>query len=145
MRHDFSDFFCERYPIDFQDFGCQFNAGFMGFNEALKTAIDMASAAFQRTGHLSGIATGLADMDRLMGGLQDSDLLILAGRPGMGKTSLATNMAYNIAKAWRGEQQADGVIKTVDGGIVGFFSLEMSSEQLATRIISTAMSRGRST
>ena len=114
----------------------QFNAGFMGFNEALKTAIDMASAAFQRTGHLSGLATGLADMDRLMGGLQASDLIILAARPGMGKTSLATNIAYNIAKAWRGEQQADGVIKTVDGGIVGFFSLEMSSEQLATRIIS---------
>lgn len=114
----------------------QFNTGFMGFNEALKTAVDMASAAFQRTGHLSGLATGLADMDRLMGGLQASDLIILAARPGMGKTSLATNIAYNIAKAWRGEQQADGVIKTVDGGIVGFFSLEMSSEQLATRIIS---------
>ena len=114
----------------------QFNTGFLGFNEALKTAIDMASSAFQRTGHLSGLATGLADMDRLMGGLQASDLLILAGRPGMGKTALATNLAYNIAKAWRGEQQADGVIKTVDGGIVGFFSLEMSSEQLATRIIS---------
>ena len=71
-----------------------------------------------------------------MGGLQASDLIIIAGRPGMGKTALATNMAYKIAKAWRGEQQADGIIKTVDGGIVGFFSLEMSSEQLATRILS---------
>ena len=114
----------------------QFNAGFQGFNEALKTAIDMASAAFQRTGHLSGLATGLADIDRLLGGLQSSDLIIIAARPGMGKTALATNIAYNIAKAWRGEQQADGIIKTVDGGIVGFFSLEMSCEQLATRIIS---------
>ena len=70
-----------------------------------------------------------------MGGLQNSDLVILAGRPGMGKTALATNIAYNVAKAWRGEQQPDGTIKTVDGGIVGFFSLEMSSEQLATRVL----------
>src|SRR6185369_15305044 len=72
---------------------------------------------------------------KMMGGLQNSDLVILAGRPGMGKTALATNIAYNVAKAWRGEQQPDGTIKTVDGGIVGFFSLEMSSEQLATRVL----------
>jgi replicative DNA helicase len=71
-----------------------------------------------------------------MGGLQSSDLIILAGRPGMGKTALATNIAYNVAKAWRGEVRADGHMQTVDGGIVGFFSLEMSSEQLATRIVS---------
>ena len=71
----------------------------------------------------------------MMGGLQPSDLVILAGRPGMGKTALATNIAYNIAKAWRGEVQPDGRIATVNGGIVGFFSLEMSAEQLATRII----------
>jgi replicative DNA helicase len=68
--------------------------------------------------------------------LQPSDLIVLAGRPGMGKTALATNIAFNIARAWRGEVQPDGAIKTVDGGIVGFFSLEMSSEQLATRIVS---------
>jgi replicative DNA helicase len=71
-----------------------------------------------------------------MGGLQPSDLVIIAGRPGIGKTSLATNIAYNIAHAWRGEVKPDGRIATVDGGIVGFFSLEMSAEQLATRIIS---------
>jgi replicative DNA helicase len=70
-----------------------------------------------------------------MGGLQSSDLIIVAGRPGMGKTALATNVAYNVARAWRGEVQADGHISTVNGGIVGFFSLEMSAEQLATRII----------
>ena len=105
------------------------------FETALVNAIDMASAAYKRDGHLSGLATGLTDLDRLMGGLQPSDLIILAGRPGMGKTALATNIAFNVAQAWRGEVQPDGEIKTVDGGIVGFFSLEMSSEQLATRII----------
>ena len=70
-----------------------------------------------------------------MGGLQASDLIIVAGRPGMGKTALATNIAYNIAKAHRAEVQADGTMKSVNGGIVGFFSCEMSAEQLATRIL----------
>jgi len=96
----------------------------------------MAARAYQRDGRLSGLATGLQDLDRMMGGLQHSDLVILAGRPGMGKTSLATNLAYNIARAWRGDVRPDGHIDTVNGGIVGFFSLEMSAEQLATRIIS---------
>jgi replicative DNA helicase len=114
----------------------RYDGGFHAFETALLTAIDMASAAYKRDGHLSGLATGLDDLDRLMGGLQASDLVILAGRPAMGKTSLATNIAFNVARAWRGEVQADGSMKTVDGGIVGFFSLEMSSEQLATRIIS---------
>ena len=113
----------------------QFDSGFQPFDTALLTAIDMASAAYKRDGHLSGLATGLTDMDRQMGGLQASDLVILAGRPGMGKSALATNMGFNIAKAWRGEVQPDGTMRTVNGGIVGFFSLEMSSEQLATRII----------
>ncbi len=71
-----------------------------------------------------------------MGGLQSSDLIILAGRPSMGKTALVTNIAYNVAKAYRSEQQPDGTEKTVEGGRVGFFSLEMSAEQLATRILS---------
>jgi replicative DNA helicase len=71
-----------------------------------------------------------------MGGLQPSDLIVLAGRPGMGKTSLATNIAFNIAAAYEPEQLADGTFKAKNGGVVGFFSLEMSSEQLATRIIS---------
>jgi replicative DNA helicase len=78
----------------------------------------------------------MKDLDAKMGGLQPSDLIIVAGRPGMGKTALATNIAYNIARAHRGETRADGHIETVNGGIVGFFSLEMSAEQLATRIIS---------
>jgi replicative DNA helicase len=114
----------------------KYDGGFQRFASALTTAVDMAARAYQRDGRLSGLATGLHDLDRMMGGLQASDLVIVAGRPGMGKTSLATNVAYNIARAWRGDVRPDGHIETVNGGIVGFFSLEMSAEQLATRIIS---------
>src|ERR1700719_1095588 len=114
----------------------KYDGGFQRFASALTTAVDMAARAYQRDGRLSGLATGLDDLDRMMGGLQHSDLVILAGRPGMGKTALATNIAYNIARAWRGDVRPDGHIETVNGGIIGFFSLEMSAEQLATRIIS---------
>ena len=113
----------------------RYDGGFQRFAQALTTAVDMAARAYQRDGKLSGIATGLDDLDRMMGGLQPSDLIIVAGRPGMGKTALATNIAYNVAKAHRAEVQADGTMKSVNGGIVGFFSCEMSAEQLATRII----------
>jgi replicative DNA helicase len=113
----------------------RFGGGFDKFDKALAKAVDMAAAAYQRDGHLSGLATGLRDLDSKMGGLQKSDLIILAGRPGMGKTALGTNIAYNVAKAWSGERHSDGHLVTQNGGIVGFFSLEMSSEQLATRII----------
>ena len=101
----------------------RYDGGFQRFSQALTTAVDMAANAYQRDGRLSGIATGLRDLDTKMGGLQPSDLIIVAGRPGMGKTALATNIAYNIAKAYRAEVQADGTMKTVNGGIVGFFSL----------------------
>ena len=113
----------------------KFGGGFQMFSQALTTAVDMAAAAFSRDGKLSGIATGLKDLDHKMGGLQHSDLIIVAGRPGMGKTSLATNIAYNVAAAFQGEIQPDGTLKAINGGRVGFFSLEMSAEQLATRII----------
>ncbi|MGN6449970.1 MAG: replicative DNA helicase [Brucella intermedia] len=114
----------------------RYDGGFLPFKDAVTTAVDMANAAFMRDGHLSGVSTGIHSLDAKMGGLQPSDLIILAGRPGMGKTSLATNIAFNIANAYEGEQQADGSMKAVNGGVVGFFSLEMSAEQLATRIIS---------
>ncbi|WP_333794007.1 replicative DNA helicase [Hyphomicrobium sp.] len=114
----------------------KYGQGFMSFGTALTHAIDMANAAYERDGHLSGLATGLSDLDNKMGGLQSSDLIILAGRPSMGKTALVTNIAYNVAKAYRSEKQPDGTDKTIDGGRVGFFSLEMSAEQLATRILS---------
>ena len=112
----------------------EINQGFIDFTNALTAAVEMADAAFHRAGSLSGIATGMSDLDRLMGGLQRSDLVILAGRPAMGKTSLATNIGFAIARAYRRGVE-NGVNKTVDGGIVGFFSLEMSAEQLATRIL----------
>jgi len=124
----------EKKLFDLAETG-RYDGGFQRFGQALTTAIDMAAAAFQRDGKLSGIATGLDDLDRMMGGLQRSDLIIVAGRPGMGKTALATNIAYNVARAWRGEVKPDGHMETVNGGVVGFFSLEMSAEQLATRII----------
>lgn len=113
----------------------RYDGGFQKFSQALTVAVDMAAAAYSRDGNLSGLASGLREMDTKMGGLQPSDLIVLAGRPAMGKTALATNIAFNIARAWRGEVQADGQMKSVDGGIVGFFSLEMSAEQLATRIL----------
>jgi replicative DNA helicase len=109
--------------------------GFQRFSDALTTAIDMAAKAYERDGKLSGISTGLRDLDRSLGGLQKSDLVVLAGRPAMGKTSLATNIAFNIARAYRFETKPDGSRQTTNGGVVGFFSLEMSAEQLATRII----------
>lgn len=109
--------------------------GFETFSAALIKSIDMASAAYSRDGGLSGMSTGLLDMDRQLGGLHRSDLIILAGRPSMGKTSLATNIAFNVAKKFRQEKDENGMMKTIDGGVVGFFSLEMSSEQLATRLL----------
>lgn len=114
----------------------RYEGGFKTFLKSVSEAIDTANAAYHREGGLAGISTGLADIDRKLGGLHPSDLIILAGRPSMGKTALATNIAFNIAKAYRKGERADGTIGTVNGGVVGFFSLEMSAEQLATRILS---------
>src|SRR3977135_2495430 len=113
----------------------RYDGGFQRFAQAMKVALDMAANAYQRDGKLSGISTGLRDLDSKMGGLQRSDLIIVAGRPGMGKTAFATNIAYNVAKAYESQVQADGTMKSVNGGVVGFFSCEMSAEQLATRIL----------
>jgi replicative DNA helicase len=124
----------ERQLFDLAEKG-RYDGGFQPFNEALREAIEMASEAYSRDGTLSGMATGLSDLDRLMGGLQKSDLIILAARPAMGKSSLATNIAFHVARNWKGEITPDGHRKTVDGGQVALFSLEMSAEQLATRIL----------
>jgi replicative DNA helicase len=103
---------------------------------AAKEALLMAQEAFQRDTHIVGVTTGLRDVDHKLGGLHRSDLLILAGRPAMGKTTLATNIAYNAAAAYKKTIGEDGK-EHEEGGIVLFFSLEMSAEQLASRLIST--------
>ena len=112
--------------------------GFQSFLHAVTEAVKTANAAYMRDGGLAGISTGLIDLDKKLGGLHPSDLLILAGRPSMGKTSLATNIAFNVAKSYRRGQRPDGSEGAVNGGVVGFFSLEMSSEQLASRVLSEA-------
>lgn len=112
--------------------------GFQSFLAAVTEAVTVANAAYQREGGLAGLATGLTDLDKKLGGLHKSDLLILAGRPSMGKTSLATNIAFNVAKAYKKGIGQDGTEEAVDGGVVGFFSLEMSAEQLAGRILAEA-------
>ena len=114
----------------------QTEQGFQSFLTAVTDAVKVANAAYQREGGLAGVSTGLIDMDKKLGGLHRSDLLILAGRPSMGKTSLATNVAFNIARAYKKGITASGEEGAVDGGVVGFFSLEMSAEQLASRILS---------
>src|SRR5215204_1596891 len=109
------------------------------FRIALTSAIRMAQAAYKRDGKIVGVSTGFTDLDKKLGGLHPSDLIILAGRPSMGKTALATNIAFNATKAYRPAQGPDGRIDLTraaeDGAVVGFFSLEMSAEQLATRIL----------
>ena len=110
-------------------------SGFISFQKALMQSIEMTTAAYERDGGLSGISTGLKDLDFQLGGLHRSDLIILAGRPSMGKTALATNIAFHIAKNHKSEKDEAGIERTIEGGIVGFFSLEMSSEQLATRLL----------
>ncbi|MDA0721195.1 replicative DNA helicase [Yoonia sp.] len=112
--------------------------GFQSFLRAVTDAVNMANAAYQREGGMAGVSTGLIDLDKKLGGLHKSDLLILAGRPSMGKTSLATNIAFNVAKAYKKGILPDGTEGAVDGGVVGFYSLEMSAEQLAARILSEA-------
>ncbi|WP_135505339.1 replicative DNA helicase [Roseovarius aestuariivivens] len=116
----------------------QSESGFQSFLKAVTDAVNVANAAYQRDGGLAGVSTGLIDMDKKLGGLHKSDLLILAGRPSMGKTSLATNIAFNIAKAYKRGQRPDGNEGAIEGGVVGFYSLEMSAEQLAARVLSEA-------
>ena len=116
--------------------------GFRAFRDVMRDAVSIAEAAYKRDGRLAGIATGLADLDDAVGGLAPSDLVILAGRPSMGKTALATTIALRAASRHRTEPGAaappQGAANEESGeprAVVGFFSLEMSAEQLATRIL----------
>jgi len=104
-----------------------FNQSFMKFDSALKQTIEMAKSAYQNEEGLVGVPTGLSDLDSRLGGLHKQDLVIIAGRPSMGKTALATNIAFHAAK---------NIEKKGSKSTVAFFSLEMSSEQLSTRILS---------
>jgi replicative DNA helicase len=112
--------------------------GFRSFSDYLTGAIEMAAEAHQRDGSVSGISTGLMDIDQKIGGLHPSDLIIIAARPSMGKTSLACNIAFDVAKHFKFEVQPDGLKKTISGGVVAFFSMEMSGEQLAMRLLAEA-------
>ncbi|MDD2324612.1 MAG: replicative DNA helicase [Alphaproteobacteria bacterium] len=106
----------------------EIDRGFIRLDKSLTYSLKMADEAFKRDSHVTGVTTGLRDLDRKLGGFQKSDLIILAGRPSMGKTALATNIAMNAAKAF-----AETTGK--EGSAVAFFSLEMSSEQLSTRLL----------
>jgi replicative DNA helicase len=115
----------ERLLFDLAEKG-SFNSSLVKFDEAMSQTIEMASAAYKNDEGIVGVPTGLTDLDDRLGGLHNSDLIIIAGRPSMGKTALATNIAFNAAQ------------KIQDGGkksSIAFFSLEMSSEQLSTRIL----------
>jgi len=103
-----------------------FNSSLIKFDEAMKLTIEMASNAYKNEEGIVGVPTGLRDLDDRLGGLHNSDLLIIAGRPSMGKTALATNIAFNAALKLQGSGKKSSV---------AFFSLEMSSEQLSTRIL----------
>ncbi len=116
----------ERLLFDLAEKG-SFNSSLIKFDEAMKQTIEMASAAYKNEEGIVGVPTGLRDLDDKLGGLHQSDLIIIAGRPSMGKTSLATNIAFNAAQKLQ---------ETGKKSSIAFFSLEMSSEQLSTRIIS---------
>ncbi|MCE2574540.1 replicative DNA helicase [Komagataeibacter sp. FNDCR2] len=111
------------------------DGGFLSFDRALAEALDIAHQAFTRTGDVVGLTTGLRDLDKKTGGLHPSDLLILAGRPAMGKTALATKIAFCAARALM-EEAREAPEDNRPKGSVAIFSLEMSAEQLATRILS---------
>ncbi len=116
----------ERLLFDLAEKG-SFNSSLVKFDDAMKQTIEMASAAYKNEEGIVGVPTGLRDLDDKLGGLHQSDLIIIAGRPSMGKTSLATNIAFNAAKHIQENSKKSSI---------AFFSLEMSSEQLSTRILS---------
>lgn len=127
-------------------------ASFKPFRSALFEALDAAQAAYRDPDKISGITTGLKSLNEQIGGLHKTDLVILAGRPAMGKTALATNIAFAAAKRWRDDREAGIELNRSRGCPVAFFSLEMSADQLAARIVadragvkSEEMRRGRIT
>lgn len=112
----------------------KYGEGPLDFSESLKRTVDLAVKAQQCGGRISGVGTGFTDIDNLLGGLQPSDLIIVAGRPGMGKTSLATNIAFHAARRYLNDIEAGAEVPA--GAPILFFSLEMAAQQLAARILS---------
>ena len=112
----------------------RFGEGALDFHEALTRTVQAAERAAARGGRISGVTSGFTDIDQLLGGLQPSDLLILAGRPGMGKTALGTNMAFHAARQYLRDLEASAEYPS--GAPVLFFSLEMAAQQLSARILS---------
>ncbi len=115
----------------------RFNDGLVSLKDATVRALDSAAQAFRKETHVVGVTTGFRPIDGLLGGLHPSDLIILAGRPAMGKTALATTIAYNAARRYRSFKDKNGRV-IEEGGKVLFFSMEMSAEQLAGRLLSAA-------
>ena len=111
------------------------SSGLIGLDVALIQAVELAAEAYNRDGGLSGVSTGISDLDAKLGGLHPSDLIIIAARPSMGKSSLCANIAFNVARRYAWEPQPDGARKTVNGGVVAFFALEMSAAQMAMRLL----------
>ena len=106
-----------------------YEGGFRSLTDAVADAVEMAQAAFKRDGKTVGVPSGFTQLDLMLGGLHKSDLIVLAGRPSMGKTALATNIAFNVARSADADDGRQGP------PVVGFYSLEMSAEQLANRLV----------
>ncbi|MEM6489352.1 MAG: replicative DNA helicase [Pseudomonadota bacterium] len=115
----------------------QSSSGFQHFSGPMRGAIETAALAKKRGSDIAGLSTGLVTLDEKLGGLRKSDLLILAARPSMGKTALALNIAFAVARQRLRDQVQRPTAKKPQGGVVGFFSLEMSSEQLANRLLAS--------
>jgi replicative DNA helicase len=112
----------------------KYGEGALDFHQAMQKTVELATKAQARGGQISGVTSGFTEIDRLLGGLQPSDLLILAGRPGMGKTALGTNMAFHAARQYIRDTEAGAEFPS--GAPVLFFSLEMAAQQLSARILS---------
>ena len=109
--------------------------GFQAFSQTVLDTIAGVEAAYKSDSRLTGVGTGLTALDSILGGLHRADLIVLAGRPGMGKTALATNIVFHAARHFRTDTTEDGRTRVIDGAQVGFFSLEMSAEQLGGRML----------
>lgn len=130
----------EKQLFDLAESG-EVEGGAQEFSRALKTAIGNIENAYRDPDSLSGITTGLTRLNEQIGGLHPSDLVVLAGRPAMGKTALATNIAYNAAHKYMEDKRVNPDMERSKGAVVAFFSLEMSADQLAARILSDIANR----